>query len=82
MDCLIKLVLAESSASKRDGCEQGTAEEWTNLIDRGGLWHVKEATFQVFCALEEGGKAVPFRVVFTSCIHWSQEQLFSKTCCK
>ena len=53
-DCLMQLVLAESSVAERDGPEQGTAEEWTNLIDRGGLWHVKETTFQVFYALEEG----------------------------
>ena len=53
-DGLMQLVLSESSVAERDGFEQGTAEEWTNLIDRGGLWHVKETTFQVFYALEEG----------------------------
>ena len=25
--------------------DQGTGEEWTDLIDRGGLCHVKETTF-------------------------------------
>ena len=30
-----------------------TAEEWTDLIDRGGLYHVKETTFQFFVALED-----------------------------
>ena len=48
-DCLVQLVLG-----KQKDCEQGTAEEWTNLLDRGGLWHVRETTFQVFYALEEG----------------------------
>ena len=33
--------------------DPGTAEEWTDLVDRGRLWHVRETTFQVFCALEE-----------------------------
>ena len=32
---------------------QNTAEEWTNLVDRGGLFHVKETTFQLFVALED-----------------------------
>ena len=32
---------------------QSTAEEWTDLVDRGGLWHVHETTFQLLCALEE-----------------------------
>jgi len=27
--------------------------EWTSLIDRGGLWHVKETTFTIFIAIEE-----------------------------
>ena len=30
-DCLMQLVLAESSVAERDGLEQGTVEEWTNL---------------------------------------------------
>ena len=31
----------------------GTNEEWLDLVDRGGLWHVRENTFYFFCALEE-----------------------------
>ena len=31
----------------------GTNEEWIDLVDRGGLWHVRENTFHFFCALEE-----------------------------
>ena len=34
--------------------DQGTGEfeEWTDLIDRDGLYHVKQTTFQLFHALE------------------------------
>ena len=31
----------------------GTAEDWTELVDRGGLWRVRENTFHLFCAIEE-----------------------------
>ena len=31
----------------------GTSEEWTELVDRGGLWRVRENTFHLFCAIEE-----------------------------
>ena len=30
----------------------GTDEQWLNAIDRGGLWHVCENTYGLFCALE------------------------------
>lgn len=30
----------------------GPAEEWTEKIDRGGLWHVKETTYALFLSLE------------------------------
>ena len=29
-------------------------EDWIKSVDRGDLWHVRETTFQVFFALEEG----------------------------
>ena len=45
--CCTKQLLKESNE------DPGTAEEWTDRVDRGGLWHVKETTYQVFCALEE-----------------------------
>ena len=32
--------------------EEGTAEEWLNLIDRGGLKHISEGTFQAMLAME------------------------------
>ncbi len=33
--------------------EQETSAEWVNLVDRGGLWHITNATFMFFCAIEE-----------------------------
>ena len=44
--CLMDLVKDENTRA----C--GTDEEWTNLVDRGGLWHVKGTTYQLFCAIE------------------------------
>ena len=32
--------------------DRGT-DEWTNLTDRGGLWHVNDQTYSVFYAMEE-----------------------------
>ena len=32
--------------------ENGTADDWLNLIDRGGLKHVNEGTFQAILAME------------------------------
>jgi len=31
----------------------GTAEDWTNLLDRGGLCHISENTYMFFVAMEE-----------------------------
>ena len=36
-----------------DDKESELAEEWTDMVDRGGLWRVRNTTFKVFCALEE-----------------------------
>ena len=44
--CLLEL------AKDKTVKDQGTSEEWTELIDRGGLCHIKETTFQLFLALE------------------------------
>ena len=39
---------------ERSGCRgAGADEEWTDLIDRGGLWHVKETTYRFFRAIED-----------------------------
>ena len=44
--CLMELIKGQDSE------EHGTDEEWTDLIDRGGLWHIKGTTYQFFCAME------------------------------
>ena len=44
----MKMVLCEGESEGKND------EEWIDLIDRGGLWHVRESTFQVFFALEDG----------------------------
>ena len=36
-----------------DPSDPSTCEEWTDLVDRGRLWHIRETTFQLLCALEE-----------------------------
>ena len=40
--CLMELVKDYSDETI------GTSEEWTMLVDRGGLWHVKETTYALF----------------------------------
>ena len=47
---LMDLVKDDSGDADED---VGTAEEWTNIIDRGGLWHVKSTTYSFFLAVEE-----------------------------
>ena len=48
IDCCQRLVKTDLNNHM-----QGAVEEWTDLVDRGGLCHVKETTFQLFCALED-----------------------------
>ena len=50
-----ELILCLMTLTKGGNFEEdlGADEEWTELIDRGGLWHIKENTFHLFCALEE-----------------------------
>ena len=36
-----------------DPSDPSTCKEWTDLVGRGGLWHIRETTFQLLCALEE-----------------------------
>lgn len=45
--CLMALV------KDRNSEEYGTNEEWTKMMDRGGLWHVKETTYALFLSIEE-----------------------------
>ena len=28
-------------------------EEWTGMLDRGGLWYIKDTTYSLFLAIEE-----------------------------
>ena len=42
--CLMDLV----KDPQDDEAKLETDEQWTDLIDRGGLWHVKESTYPVF----------------------------------
>ena len=37
----------------QDTEQHGIDEHWTHLIDRGGLWHIKETTYQLFSAIED-----------------------------
>ena len=30
-----------------DGLNDDRTEEWTNLIDRGGLWHIDDVTYRI-----------------------------------
>lgn len=45
--CLMTMVKDKSDTSS------GPCEEWTDLVDRGGLWHVQENTHSFFLCLEE-----------------------------
>ena len=33
--------------------EEQETEEWTNAIDRGGLWHVSDSTYLIFYLMEK-----------------------------
>ncbi len=43
----------------KDGPSQSVSEEWMALVDRGGLCHVSESTFHLFCAFEEVTRQLP-----------------------
>ena len=48
-----EMILCLASLVKDSNSEEcGTDEEWLELMDRGGLYHVKETTFQLFCAIK------------------------------
>ena len=36
-----------------DEMEERGTEDWTNLIDRGGLWHISDTTYSLFHSMEE-----------------------------
>ena len=45
------LFISDLSGDEWD--EAKATEEWTNAIDRGGLWHVSDATYTIFYLMEE-----------------------------
>lgn len=45
--CLMALVRSGNDE------ECGPDEEWTRMLDRGGLWYVKETTYSLFLVIEE-----------------------------
>ena len=45
--CLMTMVKEKSDTTS------GPCEEWTDLVDRGGLWHIRENTHSFFLCLEE-----------------------------
>ena len=45
--CLMALVKDRSSE------ECSNDEQWTMMMDRGGLWHVKETTYALLLSIEE-----------------------------
>ena len=49
--CLFDMSGDDGSSDSDDG--GGGSEKWTNLIDRGGLWHVSNETYTLFCVMEE-----------------------------
>lgn len=57
--CCQRLVKTQSS----DDAEN-TAEEWTDLVDRGGLYHVKETTFQLLLPWKMKSESI-----WASCLH-------------
>ena len=46
--CLMELVKHPQDSEAKIEID----EQWTDLIDWGGLWHVKEMTYQFFRAVE------------------------------
>ena len=36
-----------------EGIDERETEGWTNLLDRGGLWHINDKTHCLFYALDE-----------------------------
>ena len=52
--CLMELVKDHSEDTpNKDGTLETDHEHWTNLIDRGGLWHIKDTTYQLFFTIEQ-----------------------------
>ena len=71
-----------------DGASSASASaDWIDAVDRGGLWHVREGTFMLFCAMEEvvreylhvnnvSGMTEEFKVTVVSAMTESEDVLF------
>lgn len=47
------MILFISDLSGDEWDETQETEEWTNAIDRGGLWHISDSTYSIFYLMEE-----------------------------
>ena len=50
LKCDIRIAMIELAGDEID--EEAATEEWTNKIDRGGLWHINDDVFNLFVAIE------------------------------
>ena len=48
-----ELLFCLMEMSGDEGDEDRGTEDWTNARDRGGLWHISDIAFDLFCAIEE-----------------------------
>ena len=48
-----EMILFMTELSGDEWNEERGSEEWVNAIDRGGLWHVNDETYNIFCLIEE-----------------------------
>lgn len=44
-------IISDLSGDEWDETQE--TEEWTNAIDRGGLWHISDSTYSIFYLMEE-----------------------------
>ena len=71
-----------------DGASSASVStDWIDAVDRGGLWHVREGTYMLFCAMEEvvreylhvnnvSGMTDEFKVTVVSAMTESEDVLF------
>ena len=55
LKCDTRIVMIELAGDEID--EEAATEEWTNKLDRGGLWHINDV-FNLFVAIEFEAKRV------------------------
>lgn len=70
------LFIMDLSGDEAD--EDNGTEKWVNAIDRGGLWHVNDDTYTIFCIAEEECRR-HFRIDEASSLHaGAREILYEK----